>query len=50
MIQWPVEWLGQKSHKFISLKNNRHLAFTGEHTVECTMYNVNYVVDKPSFF
>ena len=32
-IQWPVEWLGQKSHKYIGFKNNRHLAFTGEHTV-----------------
>ena len=32
-IQWPVEWLGQKSHTYIGFRNNRHLASTGEHTV-----------------
>ena len=31
-IQWPVEWLGQKSHTYIGFRNNRHLASTGEHS------------------
>ena len=29
-IQWPVEWLGQKSHKYIGFRSNRYLAFIGE--------------------
>ena len=42
-IQWPVEWFGQKSHKYIGLKNNRHLAFIGEHTV-CLPYLHEYIL------
>ena len=45
-IQWPVEWLGQKSHTYIGLKNNRHLAFTGEHTVPPLKYNGDKIQKK----